>query len=43
MYGGQFERERSTLSEIMTIIVDMMRNSIASIGFDCGKIIPELI
>jgi hypothetical protein len=42
-YGGRFESERSTSFEMMTIIVDLMQNSIASMGLICGQIIPELI
>jgi hypothetical protein len=36
-YGGQFESERNVLFEMMMIIVDLMRNSLTSIEFICGK------
>jgi hypothetical protein len=43
IYGGQFEIERNVIIEMMTIVVDLMWNSMASIGFICGQINAELI
>jgi hypothetical protein len=35
--------KKNVLFEMMTIIVDLMGNSVASMGFICRKILSELI
>jgi hypothetical protein len=39
----KFASERNVLLKIMTIVVDLMPNSMTSIEYICGQIIPESI